>query len=638
MVDKEHVLDVHIEDPGPDDELAGRKVCAAARCLETFDSATLVRDGVCDHRLDLRQQRRRDRAKGQAVILRDWRIVPVGIELFASVREDASVLDSGVSTRSRDLRILGTMAEELIEEVSWEAPGGGLWAHDGSHSDRPSTTFLNSIGNGQVFDGLMAGFTRTGIAQGPVRRALVHGWPYAQQQAPDPATFGDLERAACDFLENRRWVARLAEWERVLRPERLATCHSLQAADPLALSDEDLLGHLDDAISARAAASYRHFEQHSLCVLIGLLLLRTREWGIPDGAVLPLLEGYSPASSRATEHLERIVAALQAAGVVPSTIGDVRGASADAATALDEYLDLHGLQPVAGFDLDARSLAEMPKVVLTSILATMMRPTAKLAESPSDVRLGLAPNDRVNFDMLLADARSVYGLRDDDVFFTLWGSGLVRRALLEVGRRLHGAGRLHSADHVFELRNDELRPMLSVTTHEPEIASADDVAARVSLRAARSRLRPPPTLGEGSPVSMPYDDMPPTVRKMTMAMSTYMQLRRHRPTGEVLSGVGVGSVAYTGRAVVAANADDAFDRIEPGDVLVTPLTTPSFNAVLAICGGLIVEDAGILSHAAVMARELGLSAVLGAAGATHDIPDGSTVTIEPTSGRVIVRG
>lgn len=67
---KEHVLDVHIEDPGPDDELAGRKVCAAARCLETFDSATLVRDGVCDHRLDLRQQRRQDRAKGQAVILR----------------------------------------------------------------------------------------------------------------------------------------------------------------------------------------------------------------------------------------------------------------------------------------------------------------------------------------------------------------------------------------------------------------------------------------------------------------------------------------------------------------------------------------------------------------------------------------
>lgn len=534
------------------------------------------------------------------------------------------------------MRILRTMADDFIDNAIWEAPGDGLWAHDGSHSDRPSTTFLKSIGNAQVLEGLIAGFTRTGIAQGAIRRALVNGWPYSQQQAPDPATFEDLERAACDFLENRRWVARLAEWEGELRPERLAACRALQARDLPALSDTDLLSHLDDAVSARAAASYRHFEQHSLCVLIGLLVLQTRDWGIPDAAVLPQLEGFSPASSRTTEHLDRIVAALRAAGVVPSTLEEVRAASPEAAGALDDYLELHGLHPIAGFDLDARSLVEMPKVVLASILATMMSPTARRPEAHEDLRSALAPEDRPRFDTLLADARSVYGLRDDDVFFTLWGSGLVRRALLEAGRRLHRAGRLHSSEHVFEVQYDELRQLLSATPQATPIPSADDIATRARHRAEQSRLRPPPTLGEGNPVPMPYDEMPPAVRKLTMAMSAYMQLRRHRPTGEVLAGVGVGSAPYTGRAVVAANADDAFDRIEPGDVLVTPLTTPSFNAVLAICGGLVVEDAGVLSHAAVMARELGLTAVLGAAGATHDIPDGSTVTIEPVTGRVTV--
>lgn len=528
------------------------------------------------------------------------------------------------------------MADERTAYVSWEAPGAGFWTHDGSHSDRPSTTFLHSIGNGPAFEGLIAGFNRTGIALGAMRRALVNGWPYGQQAPPDPATFGDLELAARDFLENRRWVARLADWERELRPERLATCQSLQRVDPGTLSDQALLAHLDDAISARAAASYRHFEQHSLCVLIGLLLLATRDWGVPDVAVLPLLEGYSPATSKANTHLDRIVAALRVAAFMPSTLDEVRTASPEAAAALDEYLDLHGLQPIAGFDLDARSLIEMPKVVLASIIARMMSPTTKQLEAHGDVRKGLAPGDRARFDTLLADARSVYGLRDDDVFFTLWGSGLVRRALLEAGRRLDGNGLLHATAHVFALQHDELRQLLAETRTSTAIADADDIAERVRRREEQSQLRPPPTLGEGKPAALPYDEMPPTVRRLTMAMAAYMQLRRHRPTGEVLAGVGVGSVPYTGRAVVAANADDAFDRIEPGDVLVTPLTTPSFNAVLAICGGLVVEDAGILSHAAVMARELGLSAVLGAAGATHDIPDGATVTIEPISGRVTV--
>ena len=529
------------------------------------------------------------------------------------------------------------MAED---EVDWAAPGDGIWMHDGSHSDRPSTTFLRSIGNEQVFDGLAAGFGRTGIAQGPVRRELVNGWPYSQQGLPDPATFDDLERAARDFLEHRRWVERLEDWEQQHRPERLATCRALQAVDVTALADHDLVTHLDDALAARAAASFRHFEQHSLCVLIGHLLVATREWGIADESVLPLLEGFSPASSRTVEHLGRIVTALRAAGAVPSSLDDVRAASPESAAALDEYLEVHGLRPVAGFDLDARSLVEMPKVLLASIVATMLAPEARPATPPGDVQALVPESDRSRFDALLAGARAVYGLRDDDVSFTMWGSGLVRRALLEAGRRLARDGRLDAADHVFEVEHGELRALLlgpapSSSTPAPTPTAAE-VARRVARRAEQSKLRPPRTLGEGAPAAMPLEDLPPTVRQQTVAMAAYLRLRRHHAKGDALSGVGVGAAPYTGRAIVAANADDAFDRIEPGDVLVTTLTTPAFNTVLAICGGLVVEDAGILSHAAVMARELGLSAVLGASGATRAIPDGATVTVDPGSGRVSV--
>ena len=88
--------------------------------------------------------------------------------------------------------------------------------------------------------------------------------------------------------------------------------------------------------------------------------------------------------------------------------------------------------------------------------------------------------------------------------------------------------------------------------------------------------------------------------------------------------------------MVATDADDAFDRLAPGDVLVVSMTTTAYNVVLAVCGALVVEEAGPLSHAGVMARELGLPAVLGASGAVTAIPDGALVEVDPARGSVRV--
>ena len=69
-------------------------------------------------------------------------------------------------------------------------------------------------------------------------------------------------------------------------------------------------------------------------------------------------------------------------------------------------------------------------------------------------------------------------------------------------------------------------------------------------------------------------------------------------------------------------------------MLVTASTTPAFNAALSIAGGLVVEQGGYLSHAAVTARELGLPAVIGAAGAVAAIPHGGLVSVDPDIGLV----
>jgi pyruvate,water dikinase len=70
-------------------------------------------------------------------------------------------------------------------------------------------------------------------------------------------------------------------------------------------------------------------------------------------------------------------------------------------------------------------------------------------------------------------------------------------------------------------------------------------------------------------------------------------------------------------------------------VLVVRATSPAFNAVLAVAGAVVTSHGGALSHAAVLARELGIPAVVGAPGAL-DIADGATVTVDPVLGRVAV--
>jgi len=103
---------------------------------------------------------------------------------------------------------------------------------------------------------------------------------------------------------------------------------------------------------------------------------------------------------------------------------------------------------------------------------------------------------------------------------------------------------------------------------------------------------------------------------------------------EPLTGLGIGDQPVTARACIVANAPDALARLQPGEVLVASSTTPAFNAALSIAGGLVVEQGGYMSHAAVTARELGLPAVIGATGAVADLTDRSIVCVDPVAGLV----
>src|SRR5918911_5388983 len=96
-------------------------------------------------------------------------------------------------------------------------------------------------------------------------------------------------------------------------------------------------------------------------------------------------------------------------------------------------------------------------------------------------------------------------------------------------------------------------------------------------------------------------------------------------------GLGVSPGFYHGTARVIRSTEE-FGRIQQGDVLVTNSTTTAFNIVLPLLGAIVTDRGGLLSHAAIVAREYGLPAVVGCTDATSVLPDGARVVVDGTSG------
>ena len=102
-----------------------------------------------------------------------------------------------------------------------------------------------------------------------------------------------------------------------------------------------------------------------------------------------------------------------------------------------------------------------------------------------------------------------------------------------------------------------------------------------------------------------------------------------------VKGLGVSPGIYEGVARLVSDQAD-FGRIEQGDVLVTHATSPYFNVVLPLLGGIVTNRGGQLCHAAIVAREYGIPGVVGTKTATTLIKDGDRVRVDGTTGEVQV--
>jgi pyruvate,water dikinase len=206
--------------------------------------------------------------------------------------------------------------------------------------------------------------------------------------------------------------------------------------------------------------------------------------------------------------------------------------------------------------------------------------------------------------------------------------------MLEVGRRVAGRGGLDDPEHAVELTVDELADALVGEAAAPDGAEA---AARLAARRRLSADAAPASLGPD--LDLPLGALPSAMRSITRALLTVRDLGLTVASDRgPLTGIGIGDRRVVGRACVAIEPAEALARFEPDDILVTAGTCPAWNALLAVAGGVVTEEGGPLSHAAVIGRELGLPTLIGAAGVTRLVPDGAQVELDPVAGTIRVLG
>jgi rifampicin phosphotransferase len=187
----------------------------------------------------------------------------------------------------------------------------------------------------------------------------------------------------------------------------------------------------------------------------------------------------------------------------------------------------------------------------------------------------------------------------------------VRALLSSAGEELATTGRLEAADDIFFLSLPEARTAVA----------GGDLRSLVRERRAeygremRRRHVPRVLLSDGT------------------EPDTAVQIQTGDATGG-LAGTPASGGVVSGVARVVL--DPASGSLEPGEILVAPSTDPGWTPLFLTAGGLVMEMGGPMSHGAIVAREYGIPAVVGVPDATRRIATGQKVTVDGSSGKIIL--
>jgi pyruvate,water dikinase len=233
---------------------------------------------------------------------------------------------------------------------------------------------------------------------------------------------------------------------------------------------------------------------------------------------------------------------------------------------------------------------------------------------------------RRTFDWLLAEAQHAASVREEQVASFTLAWPLFRVALRRLGNALVAAATIDAADDVHFLKRSELESAVSASSDGNSRSSREATGLRslvAERRAARERaMRLVAPLSAG-----PFSWL---VRTLMNARSAFGA--RTRPDA-LLHGAPASPGLATGTVRVIRDLADA-GRLQPGEILVAPVTTPAWTPLFRIAAGIVTDVGNAMSHTSIVAREYGIPSVVGCADATARLTDGARVTVDGAAGTV----
>ena len=546
----------------------------------------------------------------------------------------------------------------------------GFWMRDLEHFPRPVSPISRSFYLAEIAASMSAGLAEFGILLDRVEARTIAGYAYMRmaplggKEGPAPpwwllAVMVRLLPSARKLLKKARDAERndlesklVDRWWGVWREQFFSRIEARQTIDLRSLSDPELIEELERRRTLLREGNDVHFRLlvpfMKPVAEIAIFCDEELGWDVPQS--MELLSGLSAMSTEPARQLSDLASLARQRPAVQdvllgnsvSRIADLRNVDPDFADKFDAYQERFGLR-LLGEDLLEPTLGEHPEITLNLLRsqlngsydpdAVVRELTRNREELLDEARRELRnrPDAIARFNRLFQRAQRAYPVREDNSFPTYQAPlGLVRYALLEIGRRMTERGALADPEDVMFLEIDELHGFFQ---------SDEDARSTVQTRRgehAWTLANPaPPTLGEDPGPPPDLRALPAEARAIMNVLVWSMEIEMAAP---VAADSGIGGLAgspgaYRGPARIVHSESD-FHKIRPGDVLVCPITSPVWSVLFSSIGALVTDTGGVLSHSAIVAREYGIPAVVATGNATIMLTDGQMVTVDGNNGTI----
>lgn len=262
-------------------------------------------------------------------------------------------------------------------------------------------------------------------------------------------------------------------------------------------------------------------------------------------------------------------------------------------------------------------------------------------EIASEYRDLLTEDEARRFDEMLALSRTVFPyIEEHNIYVEHWTHSVFWQKARELGQALTGCGFLEAPDDLFYLHRFELDQVLFDVVDSWAIGVPArgvrrwraEIATRKAIMAALRKVPAAPAYG------IPPDQVTDPFAVMNYGVTTERVqdwLGQADGGGDNFNGIPASPGVVEG-VVRVLNSEVELGNLRPGEILVAPITAPSWASAFSVVAGVITDIGGMMSHAAIVCREYGVPAVVSTGFATSRLRTGQRVRIDGSKGTVMV--